>query len=494
MPEPESKDVEEDIYSRDIDDPYMIPEGGGPPNLKLHLLFSITIISIGGIIGLGLFPFHFGSMQIADSHHRWAITYMRGAYSMFGFIGGLRMCGLGFAPNCHSWRSTVWSGMFMPMQMKNAATGSYEINSSCHEFRWGKFAYGGMLSFGNHIQSLSLVGFFACHIVKNRHAYGNTYGRYCCYSFPRMRLARTMLILVTFVSLRWFCNAVLFSLGGRSGVAQSATVQFMFPLLVFAWKRFTYVILVTGCGDDHPNKHYLAIPMSIIIMMVINFSNAAAAIGANEWLDVINFVVIDWLLFFLRMGLCLRIGFKTCPKLLEMLLKKQLENVLTPMARARAASGDKTSIRVQQAFFCLIEGETLTVCYSMLLLNYLMCLICGPYFQHMMEKIVPMKTVVHVFVFAFLDLLQDILGDRALAKFSEWTYLYRGVGKGKGYHGSTFLPYVAVGYIMWGEENWFLGLRMKEVQIRMKETKGGNFPGYTPIHMGAGSTIFLAGY
>ena len=113
---------------------------------------------------------------------------------------------------------------------------------------------------------------------------------------------------------------------------------------------------------------------------------------------------------------------------------------------------------------------------------------------HMMSKVSPMRSSLVIFVFMVLDLIQNITGDEATAIFSNWSYLYRGLGKGGGMHGSHVLPFVAFGYLAWGDESWLISLKQKELMVRMREATGGVFPFYDPKCPGIGSTIFLVGY
>jgi len=285
----------------------------------------------------------------------------------------------------------------------------------------------------------------------------------------------------------------LFSLAGRAGVPKPAAIQLMLPMIFFAWKRMCYILMLPINTDDNPHKYYLMIPASITFMLWLNLSNGCASIGAETWADVANFVVIDWLLFFFRIGLCIRFGEKSCKKLFMALLKKQLENVLSPLPNHITAVGSKQAMRVHQAFFCLIEGETLTVCYMLLLGNYCVCGI-ERNMTHMMSKVSPMRSSAVIFIFMALDLLQDIMGDKLMGKFSSWTFLYRGRGKADGMHCSRILPFVAFGYMAWGDESWLISLKQKELMVRMQETTGGVFPFYDPICPGIGSTLFLVGY
>ena len=119
---------------------------------------------------------------------------------------------------------------------------------------------------------------------------------------------------------RILVNWRLFSLAGRAGVPKPAAIQLTLPMIFFAWKRMCYVLMLPINTDDNPHGHYLMIPGSITFMLWLNLSNGCASIGAETWPDVANFVCIDWLLFFLRIGMCKRFGAKTCPGLFNALL------------------------------------------------------------------------------------------------------------------------------------------------------------------------------
>ena len=228
---------------------------------------------------------------------------------------------IGCAPNVMSWRMIMFGAMCMSMQMKQWITNHSEVVTFASEFRWQKFGISGTVATAVPISGALCVCFFAAHLIQRRHGFPNGCGKYCCESFPNMHLTRCVWVSCLFSGApRILVNWRLFSLAGRAGVPKPAAIQLTLPMIFFAWKRMCYVLMLPINTDDNPHGHYLMIPGSITFMLWLNLSNGCASIGAETWPDVANFVCIDWLLFFLRIGMCKRFGAKTCPGLFNALL------------------------------------------------------------------------------------------------------------------------------------------------------------------------------
>merc|ERR1712118_231075 len=106
---------------------------------------------------------------------------------------------------------------------------------------------------------------------------------------------------------------------------------------------------------------------------------------------MVTYVVVDWATFFLRIEVVGRFGMKQCGGLVKYLITKQLENMPAPLPQHTYAVGDKSAMRTLQAFFCMAEGETLTISYAFFLSYYIVdwTLMQNP----MVFYIVPMKDV-----------------------------------------------------------------------------------------------------
>merc|ERR1712146_735290 len=124
-----------------------------------------------------------------------------------------------------------------------------------------------------------------------------------------------------------------------------------------------FVFVVPFCQDDAPFKNFSFLGMTLVVFTSLNIGVAAPACAAANSTEIINFLVIDFVLFAVRAALLLRAGRKAFPSLLRFILAKQLENVPRPMPKAAAAMGDAVAMRLHQAFFVFAEGMTLTASF-----------------------------------------------------------------------------------------------------------------------------------
>lgn len=294
---------------------------------------------------------------------------------------------------------------------------------------------------------LNVPGFFFCSccmyafsiIRKNEFSERSAYGVYCCAAWERGRIVRIMIILEVFFSAfdyvvnQFLANPKLIDLGQA------------LPLLIFGWKRAKYVLSLVVCLEDNPYKHRAIFSMVLCCMMFMNHILMVSMIGADGWDTLFTFVIVDWFQFGMRISFLLRIGMSICPKLMIFLVKKQLENIASPLPQHAVAVGNKTAMRCMQAFMCLVEGETLTM-------NFVFVLVFFVQSYELMKhnkllQCVPMRSVGILLIFAALDTMQDIIAGNVSNRFCNFSYAF--AREPTSWHSKRLIPMWMIVYTAW---------------------------------------------
>lgn len=274
---------------------------------------------------------------------------------------------------------------------------------------------------------------------RNQFAVRSGYGVYCCASFQTARMWRVAFLLTIMVGIidyyvsQMLANPKLIDLGAAM------------PFCVFGWKRMKYVIGLVICMDDGPCKDRSIFSQCWFFMLLFNHALSISMIGANSWADVVTFISCDWFQFGMRMVLLLRLGMKTCPKLISLLITKQLENISSPMPAAANGLGDRTAMRTMQAFMCIIEGESLSINFIFALLFFTHTYLILGY--NAMLFVVPMRHVGILLMFCALDTIQDIIAGVGSHKFSNFSYMT--VIGGNAWHSKKMFPFFTHLYVSW---------------------------------------------
>jgi hypothetical protein len=166
-------------------------------------------------------------------------------------------------------------------------------------------------------------------------------------------------------------------------------------------------------------------------------------ISVERWSGVISYVVIDWFIYTLRMIIVARMGMKQCPKLITYLVRKQIENLPTPLNQHVYAKGQATSMRVDQAYVALMEGETMTMCYILHFLIF--AVVWGIFRIDQVVACVPLRSGWLLLFYFALDFVQDALADGIGSKFNHWSYLYK-IG---GWHSKRMLIFQINAALSW---------------------------------------------
>merc|ERR1711907_700397 len=133
--------------------------------------------------------------------------------------------------------------------------------------------------------------------------------------------------------------------------------------MTFAWKRLFFVCEVVIEVHDSPFKGHVFVLTVVYCFGVYAILVTFATCSVVSWCASINYIVIDWVLWGLRVVIVGRLGVKICPRLVMFLVKKHLDNVPAPLLNHADAQGEKTAMRCIQAYFCLCEGELMSALY-----------------------------------------------------------------------------------------------------------------------------------
>jgi hypothetical protein len=251
------------------------------------------------------------------------------------------------------------------------------------------------------------------------------YHRYCCEYFPHGRIARIACISFWGLGMSWILVPAIQCIPLMTNADE---VMQIFPIIVFGLKRLQFILNITINLDDGPFKNYTFVCQGASIFGFISFFVAQSALSSVNLGQIIQFLILDWLACFFRMVLLLRLGSKAFPGLLRFLLSKSLENVPRPMYNSAAHMGDATSMRLHQAYLCLLEGLTLSMGFFTSLIVFLM--VRYVYQDTIMITMFPSKNVLTIFLFIISDVIQDLLTEHILKKFSNWSFIFHGLFRG----------------------------------------------------------------
>lgn len=267
-----------------------------------------------------------------------------------------------------------------------------------------------------------------CVIFWGPRKYGTRsfYHRYCCEYFPHGRLFRIGYLgqlfglgaLLTLTPL--FCLPLM---------TPSPVMPMIFPLCVFGIKRLQFVLQVPMTFDDAPFKNYSFVVHAFNVMMSLCLMLACGSFGSKTATDVAQFVVIDWVQAFFRIGLQMRIGIKQFPALVRFLLSKVLENIPRPMFNSAQALGDATAMRLHQAFMCVLESICLSIAFQFMM-GYLIVLLFVFNDLSYVSAFCPARNIWFGVIFCVSDVTQDLFSERFLEKFSNWSFIYSGMNRG----------------------------------------------------------------
>jgi len=421
MPEPHKEDLADDPYSIDTNDGFNIKDEHVSSVRKVA--FIVTPVLVGYTFGWG-FTGHWNhtdqmstrnwcaemAVLMTDFKHGANIGLLTPLYVIWGGVPQSftsRLVGMNWSLCVVSW----------PMMYVLRPANDYKRNHF-HLNQQTDVGIDAILQFW----CCGLAWFIAYSMMITRsYSVRHGWGVYCCASFPRGIVFRLSFMCSMMVWTDWYVSSFLFAYGRLDIPGKEAV-----PLLIFGWKRFKYVTKLLLSTDDCPWKMWSLFPNTLYVMLQLNANVAQAMVGVQDISQMVFFIIVDALQFIARSVLLARTGMKQCPKLFSFVLEKQLQNVVVPLPKLAAASGDKTAMRIMQALMVLLEGETLTSNLCFLALYFLNW---GTLLQDNYAWItVPLKSAWVVGVFFLIDLIQDLIAARVTDKFSNWTYIYAAEG------------------------------------------------------------------
>merc|ERR1711988_1186692 len=97
-------------------------------------------------------------------------------------------------------------------------------------------------------------------------------------------------------------------------------------------------------------------------MCFVNVGVSMQMCGVRAIADVPMLAVIDYILFFARLLLVSRPFMKTCPKVINYLVAKHIDNLPSPLPQHMHCVGAKIAMRTIQAMFTTCECEATSLC------------------------------------------------------------------------------------------------------------------------------------
>jgi hypothetical protein len=420
MPEPNESKTS-DFYDRDLDDPYFIKEGKPTLVEKVMMLFTPVFWSV--TLGRSL-------CNHMTQFHGFPYRYWR-------MIGSTNLQNFGYP---WGYLTHVWQ--FKTMKTFGFWPGSYSIRclvvatAVCHLIHLTQLVHHTVSNlinqYGNQIDMdqpaddyvnrwlgvLIMLGCVAFQCPR-RFQDLSPYGVYCCSKVPNMIVGRNTYL----VNLQVFFNYYISRQLGSESVRKDVFGQVVIPAAVFAWKRCIYFMEISQELHDCPWKGHAYIWYVVEALGSMNAPVSMQQINVSAWSAVVTYVIIDWSIYSLRMVIVARLGMKQCPKLITYLVRKQLENLPTPLNNHVYAKGPATSMRVDQAYVALMEGETMTMCYIMHFLQF--AIVWGILRIDQVIACVPLRSAWLLLFYFGLDFIQDALADGVGSKFNHWSYIYK---------------------------------------------------------------------
>eukprot|EP00746_Dinoflagellata_sp_MGD_P150586 gnl/MRDRNA2_/MRDRNA2_82422_c0_seq1.p1 gnl/MRDRNA2_/MRDRNA2_82422_c0~~gnl/MRDRNA2_/MRDRNA2_82422_c0_seq1.p1 ORF type:complete len:480 (+),score=25.71 gnl/MRDRNA2_/MRDRNA2_82422_c0_seq1:119-1558(+) len=444
MPEPQKMEETEDKWDRNIDDPFWTADGKSKVVEKLRFVCLPVFI---GIHRAFLWPWQ----SMTDFGQKYWAT--------FGICLGIALC-----PPLGSLAMTTWYRMcrmigFHPhsLNFRYAVVGNYlqfylsgvwgiRCTSAVN---WHNYTGGQWWDLGADaacFRMFAATGFMIGFnvIAPTRFQDRSAYGMYCCAPFGQMRLVRLQFLKNFLFYWNFYVTRYLMSISRDDGVLGTVIA----PAMVFAWKRVLYFEEVSSAMHDSPFKGHMLVANGITCLMCLNMSVTRAQCSVATFMDSITYVVIDWFIYGLRVIIVGRLGYKQCPKVITYLVVKQLENLPWPLPSHVTAQGDKTAMRVVQAYMCLLEGETMTTMFVMHMIQYLVLFVLIR--ENAMMALVPSRNAWILTMYSALDLVQDFLADAISAKFCHWSYIYKTTDGS--YYSKRLIPFTIISGIAVGNE------------------------------------------
>lgn len=456
MPEPSVEKEKEDFYDRDVEDPFSVGSGHATPLQKLRFLSWPVFLMM-----VSLRPWTTNFIGLSDAALRYwfplGCTHLLGTappLGAFALVKVYKCCrvAMGLQPGAFNWRIVIHlclnSNCWLVCSMCR-----HTFLSLGHDFS-AQIELDQTTEDGLRLMSFSLFMSGFGMVAPRSFMDYSPWGVYCCANFPGIRQMKNFGLTLFFVLEDYYVKRNLYI----ASITPGALGSVLAPVGVFGWKRALYFMDVSVCLHDTPFKGQAFVIGILHSLMAFNLGLSLAVVGVAQWIDAINYICIDWAIYLARIAIVTRAGIGICPKLVTYIVKKNIENIPAPLPNHVRAVGDKTSMRVTQAYLCLSEGEGMTVMFFMLVVDFI---ICWPLWRDpMILFIFPMRSFFVVGMYMGLDLIQDFLADGLTKKFNDWSWLYQTTG----WFGKRFqLQQLLMSYALANEAACYLGTKQRYV-------------------------------
>lgn len=428
--EPKRLSQQEDPFDLDRDDPF--DNGRGPANILTRLqipvmcwpviaIYTVPFVNYVAPFGMANRVNWIGTRVLVFAHDQctsvWYLTNLpaRG------------VCKASTTPR-QIWLSVVWLNVAKMM---------------CHVFPYEEY-YGSTSYFlpGHYMSALinmypmNHIGmfvspFFYGYMLWPERKYGTRafYHRYCCEISPHGRIFRIMYLYMWFTYSDFILLAPLCTLNHWVDAPWAGSLV---ALIIFGIKRFKFMLQIPFVFDDGPFKNYTFVVHGFNTMYGLGMMVACGACSSATLADAAQFLFIDWILCGFRIAILLRLGQRAFPGLVRFLLAKVLENVPRPMYRGAEAMGDATAMRLNHAYICLLEAVTLSLAFQ----TVVTWVALGSLWDStgILAFMNPMGTILLPLSFLVNNVIQDQMCGFVFEKFSNWSFLFRGMFKDR------FLP------------------------------------------------------
>jgi len=266
---------------------------------------------------------------------------------------------------------------------------------------------------------LFMVTFFSvtfttlCNYVPNQYAERSSLGVYCCASFENIRFGRMVQVSVFLLGVDFLVSSSLSYVSGAAGI-----------IAVFGWKKIKYIGALVLNLNDSCFKDVSFWLVNFYYQLLYNGILASTMLFSKTYADAASCFAVDWIQFGLRVALLARFGMQACPKLVTYALRQQLSNMCTPLPKFALAHGPQTAQRIMQAFYCLLEGEALSILFVTFFCFYVhFGLLQHSYKMFFFVPLSRKSGPLMLCLFSFSDLIQDCMATKLVARFSSFNYL-----------------------------------------------------------------------
>lgn len=427
MPEPEQSKSTEDIYDRDIDDPYFSTDEHVSVKEKAKFILFFPVVAVITKV------WQCNYISYYDVALKFENIYGLASNYYFDPIINCTFCSLwwlmawyGFCPATVSFRCLIAMGT-VQQSLRNATDTRTSRGPLDNTFHGGG---ANEIADDNYMEYVTLMIYAAASLGKwIPEQYGDlsSYGMYCCGRAAKTRVIRQQNLLI-WIQVIFIISCIRNWCTGEQTSQIWLMRQIIVPFVIFASKR-TIVLCNIVCGyHDNPFKGHALQLHFVLELQGLNVMITFGCVGSNSYNQAASYIIIDWGIFLHRIGMVMRFGMKTCPKLVTLMVTRALSDLPAPLINHEKSAGSQTAMRTLQAYMCLMEGESMSNCYVIWIFFFSFRWSIMRDFN--MLVMFPMRSFFIIVIFTLLDCVQDIAAERITSKFNKWTYLYSNQNNG----------------------------------------------------------------